>query len=39
MTIGKTATELEAMLMERLRENPSCAAFYRVGTGHRGLMI
>ena len=30
MTVGKTATELEAILMERLRENPSCAALYRV---------
>jgi len=30
MTTEKTATELEAMLMERLRENPSCAALYRV---------
>ena len=30
MTVGKTANELEAMLMERLRENPSCAALYRV---------
>jgi hypothetical protein len=30
MTASKTATELEAMLTERLRENPSCAALYRV---------
>jgi hypothetical protein len=30
MTASKTATELEAMLMERLRGNPSCAALYRV---------
>jgi hypothetical protein len=30
MTVGKTAIELEAMLMERLRGNPSCAALYRV---------
>jgi hypothetical protein len=25
-TIGKTATEIEAMIMERLRDNPACAA-------------
>jgi hypothetical protein len=30
MTTGKTATELEAMLMEGLRDHPSCAALYRV---------
>jgi hypothetical protein len=30
MTVGKTAAELEAMIMERLREHPACASLYRV---------
>ena len=30
MTDGKTAAELEAMIMERLREHPACASLYRV---------
>ena len=29
-TIGKSATDLETMIMERLRENPACAALARV---------
>jgi hypothetical protein len=39
MAISKTATELEAMLMERLRNNPFCASLYRVvvtPVGNRG---
>jgi hypothetical protein len=30
MTVGKSAGDLESMLMERLRGNASCAALYRV---------
>jgi hypothetical protein len=30
MTVGKTAAELESMIMERLRDNPGCAALHRV---------
>ena len=30
MTIGKSAGDLEKMVTERLRENASCAALYRV---------
>jgi hypothetical protein len=30
MTVGKTAAELEAMIMERVREHPACASLYRV---------
>jgi hypothetical protein len=29
MTVGKTAAELEAMIMERLREHPACAWWLR----------
>jgi hypothetical protein len=29
-TISTTATEIEALIMERLRENPACAALARV---------
>jgi hypothetical protein len=31
MTVGKTASELEAMIMEKLRHRPACVALYRVG--------
>ena len=30
LTDGKTAAELEAMIMECLREHPACASLYRV---------
>jgi hypothetical protein len=30
MTVGKSAADLETMIMERLRENPACAALARV---------
>jgi hypothetical protein len=30
MTVGKSAAELETMIMERLRDNPRCAALHRV---------
>jgi hypothetical protein len=30
MSIGKTATQLERMITERLRGNPGCFALYRV---------
>ena len=30
MTAGKSAADLETMIMERLRENPACAALARV---------
>ena len=30
MTAGKSPAELEAMIMERLRDNPACAALARV---------
>ena len=30
MTVGKTATDLEAMIMGRLRENRACAGLARV---------
>jgi hypothetical protein len=30
MTVGKTAAELEAMIMERVCEHPACASLYRV---------
>ena len=31
MTVGNTASELEAMIMEKLRHGPACVALYRVG--------
>jgi hypothetical protein len=30
MTVGKTASELEAMIMEKLRQRPACVALNRV---------
>ena len=30
MTVGKTASELEAMIMENLRQRPACVALNRV---------
>jgi hypothetical protein len=36
MTVGKNAAELESMIMERLRDNPGCAALHRVAVVPEG---
>ena len=36
MSIGKTATQLEKMIMERLRGNPSGSVLYRVVVAPQG---